>query len=119
MVLSVVSGSYMGLTRSGTSRLGISDTNNTVAQRLLQQSGVARRLYYGLSGSIPGVIGYTILKYIQRRKSRRVVRSNDLVMCQECISIWFECRSGGRSLLVTMDPKHNRMRPTIDEGLRH
>ena len=40
MVISVVSGSYMGLTRSGTSRLGISDTINTVAQRLLQQFSV-------------------------------------------------------------------------------
>jgi hypothetical protein len=64
MVVSVVSGSYTGLTRSGTSRLEISDTNNTVAQRLLQQFSVARRLYYGLSGSIPGAIGYTILKCI-------------------------------------------------------
>jgi len=38
MVISVVSGSYAGLTLRGTSRLGISDTINTIAQRLLQQS---------------------------------------------------------------------------------
>ena len=40
MVISVVSGSYAGLTLRGTSRLGISDTINTIAQRLLQQLSV-------------------------------------------------------------------------------
>jgi hypothetical protein len=31
------------------------------------------------------------------------------------VSIWFECRSGGRSLLVIVDPKQSRTSPTIYE----
>ena len=44
--------------------ISVVSTDNTVAQRLLQQSGVDRRLYYGLFRSIRSVIGYAILKYI-------------------------------------------------------
>ena len=40
MVISVVGGSYTGLTLRGISRLGISDTDNTIAQRLFEQSSV-------------------------------------------------------------------------------
>ena len=66
MVISVVGESYTGLIRKSV----LTDADNTIAQRLVHQSSVKHshlcrsHRKVRLSGSIPGVIGYTILKYI-------------------------------------------------------
>ena len=82
----------------GISRLGISDTNNTVAQRLVHQSSVKRSYLRRGSGngkpfgSIPSVIGYSILKYIRLAYGQfavvGVANLPCLVQRDECISIW-------------------------------